>query len=73
MSTYLSQGLKSERFFCLDEETILAKDINPKFPDTKLSIFLLNKLLKSAVSGFYVREWFNQLFFFFFNFSLGEN
>lgn len=63
MSTYLSQCLKSQRFFCLDKETISAKGMNPKFPDIKLSIFLLNKLLKSADSGFFVREWFNQFFF----------
>lgn len=63
MSTYLSQCLKNHRFFHLDKETILAKDMNPKFPGIKLSIFLLNKLLKNAISRFYVREWFYQPFF----------
>lgn len=63
MSTYLSQCLKSQRFFCLDKETISAKDMNPKYPDIKLGIFLLNKLQKNADSGFFERKWFNHFFF----------
>lgn len=62
MSTYLSQCLKSQRSFCLDKETISAKDMNPKYPDIKLGIFLLNKLQKNADSGFFERKWFNHFF-----------
>lgn len=73
MSTHLSlsqceqpaRDLRSERIFVLIRRQFLVRDINLKLPDSKLSIFLLHQLLKSAVSVFYVKEWIDQHVFIF--------
>jgi len=60
-----ARDLKSGRISVWMRTQFLVKDINPKLLDIKLRISLLNQFLKSEVSVFYVREWFDQHFFIF--------